>query len=395
MTRRDWLAALAALTPRLSAAQGTSLREVGTRKYTLNGRDLLFVELTTTSGLTGIGEGSLPGRAAIVEEAIKWLTPYLLERDPAGVEDQWNRMYYQLSRWRDGSVLMTALAAIDIALWDLEGKRLNVPAWRLAGASGAKPLRVYYSHWSQQTQPRTPSALSELARKTRESGWSAVKWVVPRAATERERIDLTVAECKAVRNAGLDFGLEMWETFTVRSAIEFAKAVAPFRPLFIEEPMLRESPQSLAEIAAKSPVPVATGEGLLTRFEFRNLLDHRGAQIIQPDVIHCGGITEIRRIASLAETYGVEIAPHMWYGPVGHAASVHAMSSARNFYMQEWDAVNDGIFTELTRGTHPLPKDGMVTPPSAPGLGIEMDWAAWQAKCPYQGQSMRPPAGGK
>jgi galactonate dehydratase len=390
MDRRKWLACAGAFALRMQAAEASKVARIVTRKFTLSGRDYFFVELLTEDGLSGVGEGSLPGRALIVEEAVKWLEPHLRGMDPAGVEDHWNRMYHQLSRWRDGSVLMSALAAVDIALWDLEGKRMGVPCWRLAGASSAKPLGVYYSHWSQETKSRTPSALRELAAKTLESGWKAVKWVVPRAATDRERLNQAVADCEAVRSAGLDFGLEMWEKFTVRSAIEFAHAVAPFRPLFLEEPVLRESPQALAQVAAKSPVPIATGEGLLTRYEFRHLLDHGGAQIIQPDVIHCGGITEIRRIASLAETYAVEISPHMWYGPIGHTASLHAMSSARNFFLQEWDAVHDPVFTDLTRGTHPVPKAGSVTPPSAPGLGIEMDWEAWEKRFPFRGSARRP-----
>ncbi len=393
MTRRLWLTTMAAFTARLQAAPTPKITALKTRKFTLNGRDLLFVEVITDSGLIGIGEGSLPGRAAIVEQAIQWMEPHLKDLDPSGTEDHWNRAYYQLSRWRDGSVLMTALAALDIALWDLEGKRLNVPCWRLAGAGRAKSLGVYYSHWSQGAPSRSPAALKELAAKTIEQGWNAVKWVVPRAESERHRLEQAVRECEAVRSAGLDFALEMWETFTVRSAIDFARAVAPFRPLFIEEPVLRESPQAIAEVARASPVPVAAGEGLLTRYDFRHLLDHNGARIIQPDVLHCGGITEIRRIASLAETYGVEISPHMWYGPVGHAASVHAMSSARNFFLQEWDAVNDSIFTELTHGTHFTPRKGTVTPSQAPGLGLTMDWTAWETRCPYRGQSMRRPGG--
>lgn len=181
----------------------------------------------------------------------------------------------------------------------------------------------------------------------------------------------------------------------MRSALEFARDVAPYKPLFIEEPVLRELPEALSEVAAKSPVPVATGEGLLTRYDFRKLLDARGASIIQPDVIHAGGITEIRRIASLAETYGVEISPHMWYGPVAHVASLSAMMSCRNFLIQEWDAVHDSIFTDLTRGTYPTQKDGAVTLSSRPGLGLEMDFAGWHKRFPYVGQSMRPPGGGR
>jgi galactonate dehydratase len=391
MNRRRFL--WGAIAARLRAATDFHITGFTTRKHSIGNRDYLFLEVRTREGAIGLGEGSLPGRVAIVEEAIRWLEPHFLNLTAGGVEDHWNRVYHQLSRWRDGSVLMTALAAVDIALWDLEGQATGAPIWRLTGSSTAKPLGVYYSHWSQEIRERTPAALMQLAAETKAAGWSAVKWVMPQRTTVEETIRQAVSDCRAVREAALDFGLEMWERFNVRTAIELANQVAPFRPLFLEEPVLRESPQALAEVAARSPVPIATGEGLLTRFEFRHLLDHRGARIIQPDVIHCGGITELRRIASLAETYAVEVSPHMWYGPIAHVASLHAIASARNFFLQEWDAVHDTRFQELTRGTHPKPSDGSVTPPSKPGLGIEMDWAAWDRLHPYAGQSTRRPGG--
>ena len=213
-------------------------------------------------------------------------------------------------------------------------------------------MRVYYSHWSQALNPRTPEALANLAAATRAAGWTCVKWVLPKGGSESERLRRLVAEVEAVRRGGgpdLDIGLEMWETFSVRSAIEFARAVAPFRPLFIEEPTWRETPQALGDIAAKSPVAVAGGEGLVSRFEFKQLLDAKGAQVIQPEVIHCGGITEIRKIAALGEVYGVEIAPQMYYGPVAHVASLHAMAAVRSFLIQEWDAALESRFGSLTR----------------------------------------------
>jgi galactonate dehydratase len=185
----------------------------------------------------------------------------------------------------------------------------------------------------------------------------------------------------------------MWETFTARSAIEFAKAAAPFRPLFIEEPTWREIPQALGEIASKSPVPLAGGEGLVSRYEFKHLLDAKGAQILQPDVIHCGGITEIRKIATLGELYGAEMAPHMYYGPVAHVASLQSMAAVRSFLIQEWDAGMEPVFTDVTRGSFPLAKNGHVTLPDRPGLGIEMDWAELDRRFPYRSQSLRPPGG--
>ena len=392
MLRRSFLA-LAASARAIAPAR---VARFAVHKFTLSGRDHLILRVYTDSGLIGLGEGSLPGRVDIVEQAIRWLEPHLVNQDPGGIEDHWNRLYYEASRWRDGSVMNTALAAVDIALWDLEGQRLGVPIWRLLGARRAKPLRVYYSHWSQDVSPRTPAALAELARRTHAAGWTAVKWIAFRGGSEAERLHRIVAEVEAVRQAvpGLDIALELAESFTIRTTIELARALAPHRVLFLEEPTWRESPQGLGEVAAASPVPIATGEGLVSRYEFRTLLEHKGARILQPDVIHCGGITELRRISLLADVYGAEMAPHMWYGPIAHVASLHAMTPCRNFLMQEWDAVHDQVFTELTRGGYPLQKDGVISAPDKPGLGIEIDFDLLATpRFQYQGPSRRPPTG--
>ncbi len=236
-----------------------------------------------------------------------------------------------------------------------------------------------------------------MAAQTRAAGWTGVKWVVPpKGGTEAERLRRLSAEMEAVRRGGgpdLDIALEMWETLTVRTAPDLARAVAPFRPLFLEEPFWREVPRALGEIAARSPVPVAAGEALVSRYEFRQLLEARGAQILPPDVIHCDGTTETRRIAALGETYGAEIAPRMFYGPAAHVASLQAVASTRNFLMQEWDAALDAVFESITGGTYPKVRHGHATLSERPGLGLEMDWAALDKRYPYRGQSLRPPGG--
>lgn len=390
LSRRTFAALPALLARAASLPKITRLRP---RKYSIRSRDYLFLEIETDGGITGIGEASLPYRVEIVEQALLWLEPHLVGRASGGIEDQWNRIYHELSRWRDGSVLMTALSAVDIALWDLEGKRLGEPVWRLVGANEPKRLRAYYSHWDHGIKERSPQGWADWTAQSKQAGWTAVKWVVPRASGEQERIRKTVADLEAVRKAaGPDFeiALEMFETFSVRSAIDFARAVAPYRPWFIEEPVLRENPRALGEVAAHSPVALAGGEGLLSRSDFRALLDANGARILQPDVIHCGGITEIRKISALCEIYGGEMAPHMWYGPVAHAASIHAMSSVRNFLAQEWDGGSESVFAEITRGSLPVQAKGGVMLPTKPGLGIEMDWELLDRRYPYAGRRETP-----
>lgn len=392
LSRRAFLATM----PMLAAARRLNVKKLTTRKHSIGNRDYLFLEIETDGGITGIGEGSVSGRVEIVEQAIKWFAPYLVGKPAGGIEDHWNKAYYQFSRYRNGPVVMTALSALDIALWDIEAQRLGEPIWRLMGVEEARPMCVYYSHWSHGMEPRTPDKLAELAAKTKAEGWTCVKWVLPKGGTEAERLRRLVAEVEAVRRGGgpdLEIGLEMWETFSVRSAIDFAKAVAPFRPMFIEEPTWRETPQALGEISAHSPVALAGGEGLISRYEFKQLLDAKGARILQPDVIHCGGITEIRKIAALGEVYGAEMSPHMYYGPIAHVASLHSMAGVRNFLMQEWDQGMAQTFADLTKGTFPQMKNGHVTLSDKPGLGLTLDWLEWDRRYPYKSQSVRPPGG--
>ncbi|MDX2268430.1 MAG: mandelate racemase/muconate lactonizing enzyme family protein [Bryobacter sp.] len=386
LPRRSFLPCLPfALSPTLanSPSRITALR---THLSRLAGREYVFLEIETSSGHTGLGEASLPGKAKLMAEALAWLAPHLTGQDPAGIADHWNRLFYDTNRWRDGSVLMTALSAVDIALWDVEGKRLGVPTWRLLGGNNAKPLRVYYSHWSNNLKDRSPAALAEHARKTLAEGWTAVKWVIPRHPDERTRLANTVAEVAAIRDAvgdQLDIALEMYETFTVRSALSLARALAPYRLLFLEEPVWRESNFALGQVAAQSPIPLAGGEGLLHRWQFRDLLEAKGAVIVQPDVVHCGGITEIRRIAHLAEVYGAEVAPHMWYGPIAHLASLHSMSAIRNFFLQEFDGAHARLFHDLSDGTFPLLAQGHITLNQRPGLGLSLNLPAWTQRFPF------------
>lgn len=398
--RREYLRAMAGGVlglPGLSFAAGRAekLKITGfeIHKVTLRWRDLVFLEVHTDGGITGIGEATLENRADMVEAGLRWLEEKMIGLDPAGAEEHWDRAYYRDSRWRNGPVANTALAAVDLALWDIEGKRLGVPVWRLLGGPIHRQLRVYFTHWHASFRPRSPQAFAEHAARAKEQGWTAVKWTLPLQGSEAERIAQATAELEAVRKAvggSLDICLEAAESFSTRSAIQFAQAIAPYRPLFLEEPTWRENPTALGEVAAKSPVPIATGEGLFSRFEFRQLLEAKGASIVQPDVLHAGGITEMRKIAALAETFGAEVAPHQCSGPIGHVASLAVMSTCRNFLIEEWEAEDDPLYVELTHGTYPVQKKGMVTLPERPGLGIEVDFAAFRKRFPFRPINRRP-----
>jgi galactonate dehydratase len=366
VNRRSFIKRLAAV-PLASAFQGAAplgkvkITGFDIHKVSVRWRDLMFVEVHTDAGITGLGEATLESRTDIAEAVLRWLEPEYVGLDPTGPE----------------------------ALWDIEAKRLGGPLYSLLGGPIQNNLRVYFTHWdaSIPAGKRDIAAVTELAARTREQGWTAVKYTLPLAATELERIDQDVAELAAIRKVfgnQVDIALECAETFTVRTAIQFANAIAPYHPLFMEEPTLRENPAGLGEVAAKSPVPIATGEGLFSRFEFKQLLDVKGAAIIQPDVMHAGGVTELRKIANMAEAYGVEIAPHQCSGPIAHMASMSTMSVCRNFVIHECEGADNDLFREMTDGTYPTQKDGRVLLPDAPGLGIKVNFADFARKCPYK-----------
>ena len=393
LTRRTCLSCFAgglASLPALAAPAGR-IRITGfeIHKVSLRWRDMLFLEVKTDAGITGLGEGTLEGRCDAVETELRWLEDSYVGKDPSGIEEHWNRTYYLLSRWRNGPPAMTALSAIDIALWDIEGKRLNVPVSRLLEGPLQPRLRVYHTHWdaSLPGPKRTPANFAQLARETRDKGWTAVKWSLPADGTEQQRIAQSVREVEAVRNAigyDMDLAFEASETFSVRSAIQMAEALAPYRPLWIEEPVLRESDRGLGDVAAKSPVPIATGEGLFNRYQFQELLDRKGAAVVQPDVMHAGGITEIRKVANLAETYGAQVAPHQCSGPIAHVASINAMSVCRNFLVEEWEAADSDLYLDLTDGKFPVQKGGTVALPEGPGLGISVNFAEFKKRYPFK-----------
>ena len=398
-SRRAFLRTLAAapLFPRVSALSQTpagtpkiKITKFVIHKAFIRWRGIIILEIHTDQGLVGIGEGSLHTRDEIVETALRWAEQRMIGLDPSGVEDHWNRVYYGMTRWRGGPVLVTALAAIDMALHDLEAKRLGIPVWRLLGGAIHKDLRAYHTHWEVAVKAKTPQEYEERAAETKEKGWTAVKFAVPPNPSEHERNKWGVDHVGAVRKGvgpNFDIGLELWESFTPRSALAFAHAVAPFKPMFIEEPIQRENPLAFADLAAKSPVPIATGEGVLSRYEFRELLEAKGAAILQPDILHCGGITELRKIANLAETFGVEIAPHQCYGPIAHCASLAAMSVCRNFFIHEWEAEDDQLYVELTKGTYPTQKNGRIPLPQRPGIGVDLDVAQLVRRFPFKSRA--------
>jgi galactonate dehydratase len=338
----------------------------------------LFVRIDTDEGLSGWGEGSLHGSIEAVQAAIRELAPHLVGADPAGPERHWHRLYHAW-RWRGGAVSQTALAALDIALWDLEGKRLGVPVARLLGGAIRTKLRGYASHWMQGVT--TPQQAHDAAREAVRRGFAAFKWKPFTAeglrANEAAELRRAAALMEAARDGAGDaeIFIECSELLSPRTAPMLDAALRPFRPGWLEEPIPFENARAMADLQRSLSTPIATGERLLSRFEYRELLERGGCRIVQPDLMHAGGFTEVRKIAALADTWYVPVAPHNPGGPISTAAAMHLAAAVPNFLILEQMEPQ----REIRDRASSVPirfEDGHFILPEGPGLGIEPDLEA-------------------
>ncbi|MCL6712521.1 galactonate dehydratase [Pseudoxanthomonas sp. z9] len=340
----------------------------------------LFVRIDTDAGISGWGEPIVEGRAHTVAAAVEELSDYLIGQDPRLIEDHWN-VLYRGGFYRGGPVLMSALAGIDQALWDIHGKALGVPVHALLGGKVRDRIRVY--SWIGGDRP------ADTARAAKEAvarGFTAVKM----NATEEvqfvdshEKVTHVLENVQAVRDAvGREIGLAV--DFHGRVHKPMAKVLmrelAPFGLMFIEEPVLSEHLEAIPELAALSPAPIALGERLYSRFDFKRVLQTGGVDIIQPDPSHAGGITETRKIAAMAEAYDVALALHCPLGPIALAANLQLDAICYNAFIQEqslgihYNAANDLLDYLADRAPFAY-NDGYVAIPDGPGLGIEINQA--------------------
>jgi galactonate dehydratase len=299
----------------------------------------------------------------------------LIGEDPGGVERHWMRMYHAW-RWRGGSIQTTAQAALDIALWDLEGKRLGVPVYRLLGGPYRERIRAYASHWLIGAD--TPARVREQVREVKRRGFDAFKWSPFDQQALRQNENAAIEQARVLMEAAreeagpeMDIFVECGEKLSLRTAPIVAQAFLPYKPGWFEEPIPCENPKAMVELQRILPVAIATGERLLTRWEYRELLEGQGCRIIQPDLTHTSGITEVKRICMMADTYYISVAPHNSAGPIGTLAALHLAAAIPNFYileqMEEERTLRDSICTE------PLVfANGSFALPTGPGLGTDL-----------------------
>ena len=337
-----------------------------------------FVEIETDEGITGWGEAVLEGHAGTVLRCVEEMEDYLLQADPSRIEDIWTTLY-RAGFYRGGGIMMSAISGIDQALWDIKGKLFQAPVYELMGGACRDKMRVY--SWVGGDRP---SDVGKAAREKLEEGFPAVKM----NATEElqmidsyDKIDAVLERVAAIREScGRAFGIAIDFHGRVHKPMAkvLAKKLEEFDPMFLEEPVLCENMEAFSEIAAACNIPIATGERLYSRWDFKRLLHAGGVDIIQPDLSHAGGITEVKKIASMAEAYDVALAPHCPLGPIALAACLNVDATCYNAVIQEQsigihynvgksvlDYVNNREDFEFT--------DGFVKLPRKPGLGVEVN----------------------
>lgn len=345
-------------------------------------RNWVLVKVETDQpGLYGWGEATLEWKTKGVVGSVEDLSVLLIGQDPRRVEHLWQIMFRQYF-WRGGIVSMTAMSGIDQALWDIKGKEAGKPVCELLGGPVRHRLRLYDHLGGGLMEDiylsEAPEVFAERIHLSVEKGFTAVKAMpIPVAELIESPAALRrAAKCvEAMRNAvgdSVDIMLDLHARTTTAAAIQFGRLLAEYNLYWYEEPCWPEHVDAMVEVSRALPFPIATGERLVGRWQFRELLEKRACAIIQPDVSHCGGISEARRIAAMAETYSIPVACHNPQGPVSTAASIHIGFAVPNYLIQE--VVRADVPWRNDILTRPLDvARGFVEPPLGPGLGIDIN----------------------
>jgi galactonate dehydratase len=339
-------------------------------------RRMRLVRITTDTGLVGWGETTLEGKPKSTSAAVEELADYLIGKDPLRIEHHWQHIY-RSAFFRGGNVLMSALSGIDQALWDIAGKHFGVPAYQLLGGAVRDRIRVY-AHWgigslTDEGKSRARERLELLRKQGSYQAFKAGpggKW---RGHEPPSVIDEFVQRAYLMREwvgPDVELAFDFHGKMTPALAIEICHELKGMRPMFVEEPVPQENVDALKLVSDHVPFPIATGERLLSRWEFREIFEKQAAAYLQPDASHAGGITELKKIANMGEVYYMHMMPHCAIGPVAFSACLQVDAVVPNFLIQEQvDAgLGDGLLHEAWQV-----RDGHIDLPSRPGLGFEID----------------------
>ena len=328
----------------------------------------LFLKVHTDEGIIGLGEPIVEGRAQTVETAVHEIGRYLIGKDPRLIEHHWQAIY-RGQFYRGGPVLCSALSGIEQALWDILGKWLNVPVYQLLGGKTRDKIRVYgwlhgetFGDYIQNAKTGMRDGLTAF-----KVGLTGAMNLIDAPAVIEENVR-RFAEIRTAVGSGVEIGIDFHGRVSPAMAIQLAKALEPYQPMFIEEPVLPENVDELVRVARSTSIPIATGERLFTKWGFREVLEKQAAVILQPDLSHAGGILETKKIAAMTESYYGAIAPHCPLGPIALAACIQLDACIPNFLIQEHVTTGEGYIKNPFKI-----KDGYIELPTGPGLGIELD----------------------
>jgi galactonate dehydratase len=344
-------------------------------------RNLTFVELQTDEGLTGVGEARMLNHTdALLGYLAESVPNHVVGSDPFEIESLVQRMYRN-DYARAGEIAMSAIAVVEVACWDIVGQALGQPVHRLLGGAVRDRIKAYANGW--YTVEREPEEFHAAARAVVERGYRALKldpFGAGYAELERAERIRSIALVEAVRDAvgpDVEILVEMHGRFAPAVAIGLARALEPLAPSWIEEPVPPENLKALAKVSQRVSIPVATGERLHTRYDFRELFELQAADVLQPDITHFGGLLETRKLAATAETHYMLVAPHNVCGPVATVANLHLAACTPNFKIQEhFNDFADAWVRDVAPGLPQIGDDGCFPVPTAAGLGVTVDWDA-------------------
>ena len=338
-------------------------------------RCICVVKVTASNGQFGWGEGY--GPANVLEEGIKLLEPHVIGQNPLENEVIWNHMYRKTLDFARRGILVASMSAIDIALWDLKGKILGLPVSTLLGGAQRDKVRPYATglYFSDHNNPSKD--FDEEARLYVKQGFKAIKMKVGLGVKEDYE---NVKRMREVIGDDIQLMIDSNHAYTYREAVSLCKKIEPFDISWFEEPVSPEFYKQYSDLRNKTTIPISGGECEYLRFGFHQLLRNKSVDIIQPDICASGGLTEAKRIATLASTYGVDVIPHTWGTAIGIHVALHFISNLENIpgrmkcpdFLMEYDQTENALRERLT-----YPKiemvDGMIEVPTRPGLGIDVD----------------------
>lgn len=375
-----------------------------------NDENWVFVKLYTNQGLVGLGDGTMTAKAKSVEAAIQEHKRYLVGKDPTEIERHWQGMF-RGPRYRGGPILMSAISAVDIALWDILGQALGVPIWQLLGGKARDRIRVYTNANFHRHNSRTEHKIWEERKpgfnvEARADGWieaEVKKWLaVKEAGYTACKSNFLPTRGRVVEpNLNVRYGIELlhavreavgWEfdilcelhgQATPPMARDFCQEAEAYKPMWVEEPGQLEVIPEWERLRQSTSVPLATGERLLTKYEFNDLVSRHLVDYVQPDIVHCGGITEMRKIAALAESFRVDLAPHNPQSEVSTVASMHVCAATANAVILETGSGQTPFWKDLFNGGLYEAVDGYAALPDRPGLGLTLNETVAN-RYPYQ-----------